>query len=166
MKQSLLIRGARVVDPASDRDEIADILILEGRVSRVEKNLREEGVPTLDAKGLIACPGFIDMHVHLREPGQEYKETVLSGTRAAVAGGFTGVACMANTNPPNDSVPITQAIVQIAAEQGACRVWPIAAVTKGMEGHELTEFGELKKAGAVALSDDGKPIAELLGRTA
>jgi dihydroorotase len=148
------------VDPPSDRDEIADILILEGRVSRVGKNLREEGVPTLDAKGLVACPGFIDMHVHLREPGQEYKETILSGTRAAVAGGFTGVACMANTNPPNDSVPITQAIVQIAAEQGSCRVWPIAAVTKGMEGHELTEFGELKKAGAVALSDDGKPIGD------
>ena len=160
MKSSLLIRGARVVDPASDRDEVTDILILEGRVSRVGKNLREDGVATLDAKGLVACPGFIDMHVHLREPGQEYKETIQTGTRAAVAGGFTAVACMANTNPPNDSVPITQAIVQIAAEHGACRVWPIAAVTKGMEGHELTEFGELKKAGAVALSDDGKPIAD------
>lgn len=160
MKSSLLIHGARVVDPSSDLDKVADILILDGRISRVEKDIRAEGVASLDARGLVACPGFLDMHVHLREPGQEYKETIATGTRAAVAGGFTAVACMANTDPPNDAVPVTQAIVRIAAEHGACRVWPIAAVTKGMEGKELTEFGALRNAGAVALSDDGRPIAD------
>jgi len=157
---TLLLKGGRVVDPASGIDAEFDVLVVDGRIQRVEKGVKESSAEIVDCRGRIVCPGFVDMHVHLREPGQEYKETIASGTRAAVAGGFTGVACMANTTPPNDSVPVTQAIIRIAREQGHCRVWPIACVTKGMEGRELTEFGELRAAGAVGFSDDGKPIPD------
>jgi dihydroorotase len=160
VKFSLLVKGARVVDPIAGLDAVRDVLVEDGIVTKVEARITHSGVPVLDATGLVACPGFLDMHVHLREPGQEYKETIASGTRAAVAGGFSAVACMANTSPPNDSVPITQAILRIAREEGFARVYPIAAVTKLMEGKELTEFGELARAGAVAFSDDGKPIAD------
>jgi dihydroorotase len=157
---ALLLSGGRVVDPASGIDADLDVLVVDGRIERVEKGVKEAGAQVIDCRRRVVCPGFLDMHVHLREPGQEYKETISSGTRAAVAGGFTGVACMGNTTPPNDSVPVTQAILRIAREQGHCRVWPIACVTKGMEGRELTEFGELRAAGAVAFSDDGKPIQD------
>ena len=157
---AILLRGGRLIDPVSGVDAVSDVLIEEGRVARVGAGLKASGAQVVECAGLVVAPGFLDMHVHLREPGQEYKETIASGTRAAVAGGFTAVACMANTNPPNDSVPVTQAILRIAREEGLCRVWPIAAVTKGMEGRELTEFGELRRAGAVALSDDGKPLGD------
>ena len=157
---SLLLKGGRVVDPASDTDAIRDVLIVDGRIVKVEQDVTEEADEVLDCAGLVVAPGVIDMHVHLREPGQEYKETIESGTRAAVAGGFTGVACMANTSPVNDSVPVTESILRVAAERGHCRVWPIACVTKGMEGKELCEYGELERAGVVALSDDGRPIAD------
>jgi dihydroorotase len=157
-----LLEGGRVVDPVSGLDEVTDVLVDGGRIARIGRGASDDeaGADVINCAGLVVCPGFIDMHVHLREPGQEYKETIASGTAAAVAGGFTGVACMANTVPPNDSVPVTQAILRIAAESGLCRVWPIAAVTRGLEGKEITEFGELRRAGAVALSDDGKPIAD------
>jgi dihydroorotase len=158
--RDLLLCGGRVVDPASGQDGPADVLLSGGRVVKVESRIEAPDAEVLDCGGCVVAPGFVDMHVHLREPGQEYKETVATGTRAAVAGGFSAVGCMANTVPPNDAVPVTQAILRIAREEARCRVWPIAAVTKGMAGKELTEFGELKRAGAVALSDDGKPIAD------
>ncbi len=157
---TLLLRGGRVVDPASGLDAVRDVLIADGRVVRVDEGIAEDADETLDCTGRVVAPGFVDMHVHLREPGQEYKETVESGTRAAVAGGFTGVACMANTVPVNDCVPVTEAILRAARERGHCRVWPIACVTKGMEGKQLTEYAELRAAGAVGLSDDGRPIAD------
>ena len=156
----LHLKGGHVVDPASDLDGRADIVIKSGRILRVGENLREPGARVIDCRGRHVCPGFLDMHVHLRQPGQEYKETVATGTRAAAAGGFTAVGCMANTVPPNDNAAITESILAAAREEGAARVWPIAAVTKGMKGTELTEFGDLKRAGAVALSDDGLPIAD------
>jgi dihydroorotase len=157
---TLLLKGGRVVDPSSSHDAVADVLVADGRIVRVEKGITERADEIIDCKGLVVAPGFLDMHVHLREPGQEYKETIESGTRAAVAGGFTAVACMANTSPVNDTPAITEAIVRIASETAHCRVHPIACVTKGMEGRELTEYGELRRAGAVALSDDGRPIPD------
>ena len=156
----LLLRGGRVVDPAGGLDAVRDVLLRNGRVERVERDISAPGIDVMDCAGLVVAPGFIDMHVHLREPGQEYKETVESGTRAAVAGGFTGVACMANTVPPNDNVAVTESILRAATERGHCRVWPIACVTRGMQGSELTEYGELRRAGVVGLSDDGKPVMD------
>ena len=150
-----------MIDPASNTDAKVDVLVSNsGRVAQIGRNLREPGVKVIDCKGRVLCPGFIDMHVHLRQPGEEYKETIRSGTRAAVAGGFTAVACMANTIPPNDCAPVTEAILKAARDEGHCRVYPIGAVTKGMKGEELTEFGDLRKAGAVAVSDDGLPIVD------
>jgi dihydroorotase len=159
-RKDLLLRGGRVVDPASGIDAVADVLVVSGRVLKVEPDVDEPAAEVIDCTGRVVCPGFVDMHVHLREPGQEYKETIASGTRAAIAGGFTAVACMANTVPPNDCVPVTQAILRIAREEGRCHVHPVAAVTVRMEGKEITEFGELKRAGAVALSDDGRPLSD------
>ena len=155
----LLIKGARVIDPASGLDDVLDILIEEGRVARLEKNITPGGAEVLDASGLIAAPGFIDMHVHLREPGEEYKEDIESGTRAAAAGGFTAVACMANTDPVNDSSSITERIMKRARELAACRVYPIGAVSEGLEGEHITEMADQKAAGCVAFSDDGMPVS-------
>jgi len=154
----LLLRGGRVVDPASGVDGALDVLIEEGRIARVERSIPDRGLETLDCAGLVVCPGFIDMHVHLREPGQEWKETVATGTAAAAAGGFTAVACMPNTMPVNDSRSVTELILTQAAKHGRVRVHPIGCVTKGQLGEELAEMEDMFRAGAVAFSDDGKPV--------
>ncbi|MBI3636515.1 MAG: dihydroorotase, partial [Candidatus Rokubacteria bacterium] len=156
---SLLIRNGRVIDPVNTHDRIADILIMNGTVKKVGAKLPgADGARVIDAAGKIVCPGFIDVHVHLREPGFEYKETVATGTRAAAAGGFTAVCCMANTSPVNDNRSITDYILAKAATDGVVRVYPIGAVTRGLEGKELAELAELAEAGCVAFSDDGKPV--------
>jgi dihydroorotase len=155
----LLITNGRVVDPANSTDAVQDVLIRDGRIERVGPDLAVAAETTvLDATGKIVCPGFIDMHVHLREPGYEYKETVATGTRAAAAGGFTAVCCMANTQPVNDNRSITDYIRARAAVEGVVRVYPIGAVTRGLGGEELAELAELAEAGCVAFSDDGKCV--------
>ena len=156
---SLLIRGGRVVDPANGVDGVQDVLVRDGRIERVGAALHGgQGVTVLEAAGKVVCPGFIDIHVHLREPGLEYKETVATGTRAAAAGGFTAVCCMANTQPVNDNRSITDYIRAKAQTEGAVRVYPIGAVTRGLGGKELAELAELAEAGCVAFSDDGKCV--------
>jgi dihydroorotase len=147
-----------VVDPANGLDAERDLLIEDGRIASVDSNLDAGDAEILDAKGQIVVPGLIDMHVHLREPGFEHKEDIESGTAAAAAGGFTAVACMANTNPVNDSAAVTEYILRRASEVGKVNVYPIAAITKGSAGQELAEIGELVEAGAVAVSDDGHPV--------
>jgi dihydroorotase len=162
---NILIKNGRVIDPAQGLDEVTDLLIKDGKVAQVGKNLKGEG-EVIDASGLLVTPGLIDLHVHLRDPGQEYKEDIVSGTRAAAAGGFTAVACMPNTNPVNDSKAITLYIRRKAAEEGSVRVYPVGSITKGLKGESLSEMGELKDAGCVAVSDDGKPVTsgELMRR--
>ena len=156
---SLLIQNGRVVDPASSLDAVQDVLIDGARVQRVGRALPPPPDATvLDATGKIVCPGFIDIHVHLREPGLEYKETVATGTRAAAAGGFTAVCSMANTQPVNDNRSITDYILGKAATEGIVRVHPIGAVTRGLAGKELAELAELAEAGCVAFSDDGRCV--------
>jgi dihydroorotase len=156
---SLLIQNGRVVDPANSLDAVQDVLITGGRIERVGPALTAgPDTRVLDATGKIVCPGFIDIHVHLREPGYEYKETVATGSRAAAAGGFTAVACMANTQPVNDNRSITDYIRAKAAVEGVVRVYPIGAVTRGLRGEELAELAELAEAGCVAFSDDGKCV--------
>lgn len=156
---SLLIRNGRVVDPANGVDGPADVLMRDGLVVRVGRGLEAPpGTEVVDAAGRVVAPGFIDIHVHLREPGYEHKETVATGTRAAAAGGFTAVACMANTDPVNDTRSVTDLILARARAEGVVRVFPIGAVTRGLEGAELAELGELAEAGCVAYSDDGRPV--------
>ena len=156
---NLLIKNGRVVDPANSLDAVQDVLIAGARIERVGPDLpAAAGTTVLDATGKIVCPGFIDIHVHLREPGYEYKETVATGTRAAAAGGFTAVCCMANTHPVNDNRSITDYIRAKAAVEGIVRVYPIGAVTRGLGGEELAELAELAEAGCVAFSDDGKCV--------
>jgi dihydroorotase len=156
---SLLLRNGRVVDPANSTDAVQDVLITGGRIERVGPDLPvAAATQVIDATGKIVCPGFIDIHVHLREPGYEYKETVATGTRAAAAGGFTAVCCMANTHPVNDNRSITDYIRARAAVEGVVRVYPIGAVTRGLGGEELAELAELAEAGCVAFSDDGKCV--------
>jgi len=157
----LLISGGRVVDPSSGIDREMDVLLRDGRVAELAAPgvLTASAKETLDARGCIVAPGFIDLHVHLREPGQPHKETIATGTAAAAAGGFTAVCAMPNTSPVNDSVEITRWMQ--APERGAVvRLFPIAAATVGSQGEKITNFAALKKAGAVAVSDDGKPILE------
>lgn len=154
----LLIKHARVVDPAQRLDDGLDVLIVDGKVERIAERIQDKSAEVLDAAGLIAAPGFIDVHVHLREPGYEYKETVASGTAAALAGGFTALCCMANTSPVNDNAAVTEFIRARAEEAGNARVYPIGAVSKGLAGDELAELGEMVRAGAVGFSDDGKPV--------
>ena len=164
---SLLIRNGRVVDPAGGTDAGADVLIADGRIQKVGRALKAPaGAELIDATGKVVCPGFIDMHVHLREPGFEYKETIASGTRAAAAGGFTAVACMANTFPVNDNRAVTDYILARAKVEGVVRVYPIGAVTRNLEGRQLAEMAEQAEAGCVAFSDDGKCVmdAELYRR--
>jgi len=151
------------VDPANGRDGVFDVLIDGDRIADVGKNLKADGAEIVDVpKGLIICPGFIDMHVHLREPGQEHKETVATGVASAVAGGFTAVACMPNTSPVNDSATVTSLILAKAAAAGLARVYPIGAVSKGQKGELLADIAELKAAGCVAITDDGHPTATAL----
>jgi dihydroorotase len=156
---SILIRGGRLIDPSSGIDGPRDLLLSDGRVAAVEVpgKIKQAGAEIIDAKGLVVAPGLVDIHVHLREPGQGYKETIASGTAAAAAGGFTSVCAMPNTVPVNDSPDTTRWM--LAPERGAAiRVFPIAAATRGSMGEALTEYGSLKAAGAVAVTDDGKPI--------
>lgn len=157
--RGLLIQGGRVVDPANGVDGVQDVLIEGGTIKRVGSKLPvPERAEVVDATGKIVCPGFIDIHVHLREPGHEYKETVATGTRAAAAGGFTALCCMANTSPVNDNGTVTDYILAKARSEGAVRVYPIGAVSRGLKGEELAELNELAEAGCVAFSDDGKPV--------
>jgi dihydroorotase len=162
---TLLITGAHVIDPSQELDATLDILIEDGAIARVDKKIKAN-VETIDASGLIATPGFIDLHTHLREPGQEHKETIATGTRSAVAGGYTAVCAMANTVPPNDERAVTEMVLAEAARNGACRVYPIGAVSKGLKGEEMAELADLRAAGCVAVSDDGKPVwnAQLMRR--
>ena len=153
-----LIRGGRVLDPATGRDEIADVLIEDGRIAAVDRNITADDAREFDATGLAVAPGLVDMHVHFREPGYEYKEDVASGSRAAASGGFTTVACMPNTNPVLDNEALIARIVRLGIDAGLCRVHPIAAITKGQAGNELTEMKVLEEAGAVGFSDDGVPV--------
>ncbi len=155
----LLVRGGRVVDPGAGIDATLDVLLADGKVEKLGKRLPARGATAVDARGLVVCPGFIDIHTHLREPGREDKETIASGTAAAAAGGFTAVCAMPNTSPVNDSAGITRAILEKAKAEGAVRVYPIGAITRGQQGEELAELGDLREAGCVAVSDDGKPVA-------
>jgi dihydroorotase len=163
----LLIHGGRVIDPSQDLDGRLDLLVEDGVVVKIDGRIEAtEGAETFDASSRVVAPGLIDIHVHLREPGQEYKETVRTGTMAAAAGGFTAVACMANTDPVNDNRSITEHILLEARRHGYARVYPIGAISKGLEGQELAEIGEMVRAGARAVSDDGRPVmnAELMRR--
>ena len=161
MKQ--LLKGGRVVDPANGIDGDRDLLIEGDRITRVGHNLPAEGATVLELpKGFIVCPGLIDMHVHLREPGQEHKETVATGTTSAVAGGFTAVACMPNTSPVNDNANVTAYILAKAAEANLARVYPIGAVSRGSKGELLADIADMRKAGCVAITDDGHPVATAL----
>src|SRR5262245_6021473 len=159
-----LLKGGRVVDPANGRDGTFDILIEDDRITQVGRDLPvspEVNVVNIPA-GLVVCPGLIDMHVHLREPGHEHKETVATGTAAAVAGGFTAVACMPNTDPVNDNAGVTEYILKKAGEADLARVYPIGAVSRGQQGEQLADIAELRAAGCVASSDDGRPVATAL----
>ena len=155
-----LLKGGHVVDPVQGIDGIVDILLDGELIAAVGPGLIAEGdVQVMEVPaGFVVCPGFVDMHVHLREPGQEHKETVESGTAAAAAGGFTAVACMPNTDPVNDDASVTRAILEKAAAAGVVRVYPIGAVSKGMKGEQLAEIADLRAAGCVAVSDDGRPV--------
>ncbi len=159
----LLVRNGRVIDPVQGIDESLDILIEDGRIAKLGRNLeRGADAPELDAEGLIVAPGFIDLHSHLREPGYEHKETIETGCLAAAAGGFTAVCCMANTNPVNDEPAVTRYIMEKADRAGAVKVYPIGALSKGCRGEELAEIGEMVEAGAVAISDSPNPVANSL----
>jgi dihydroorotase len=155
---SIVIKNGRVIDPASQTDRIADVLIVDGRIAGVAPNLSSPNAEVFDATGMIVAPGFIDMHVHLREPGFEHAENIESGSRAAAAGGFTSVCCMPNTKPVNDSVTVTSYIVERARRNAIVNVFPIGAITKGSAGEELAAIGGMKDAGVVAISDDGLPV--------
>ncbi len=161
-----LLKGVRLVDPASGIDGVRDILIDGDRIARVDVSLPMPETGHVDVvdlgPGVVVCPGFVDMHVHLREPGYEHKETVASGVAAAVAGGFTAVACMPNTKPVNDSASVTRFILKQADVAGLARVYPIGAVTIDSKGEQLAEIADLRDAGCVAISDDGKPVATAL----
>ncbi len=155
----LLLSNGRIIDPSSGTDQHGDCLVLDGKIAEIGTvTEKPENCQMIDMKGLWIVPGLIDMHVHLREPGEEYKETIKSGTRAAAAGGFTSVACMPNTRPVNDSASVTRFILERAQTAGFARVWPVASITRGLRGEELTEFGDLLQNGAVAFSDDGLPV--------
>ncbi|MEK7221669.1 MAG: dihydroorotase [Nitrospirota bacterium] len=155
---SILIKNGRVIDPGRINGP-ADVLIENGTIAAVGAGLKAPaGATVIDAAGKWVLPGFVDLHVHFREPGFEYKETIATGAAAAVAGGFTSVCCMPNTQPVNDNQSITEFILDKAKAAGLANVFPIGAITKGSEGKELAEFGDLKKAGCVAVSDDGKPV--------
>ena len=154
----LLIKNGRVMDPASGFDSTVDVLLVDGRVAGIGANLSSGGAVQFDASGMIVAPGFIDMHVHLRDPGFEHAETIESGSRAAAAGGFTSICCMPNTNPVNDSATVTSYIVERARLRAVVNVFPIGAITKGSAGEELAAIGSMKAAGVVAISDDGRPV--------
>ncbi|HEY4303369.1 MAG TPA: amidohydrolase family protein, partial [Gemmatimonadaceae bacterium] len=164
MTKSLLLRGGRVIDPSQRLDETADVLIVDGKIEAMGGRLandtkNRDGLETIDCAGLVVSPGFVDVHCHLREPGREEVETIATGARAAVAGGFTAVCAMPNTDPVTDNQAAVGFIIRQAQIANAARVYPIGAVSLGQRGDALAEFGEMIAAGAVALSDDGKPVA-------
>ncbi|KAA0895211.1 dihydroorotase [Oryzomonas rubra] len=164
---NLLIKNGRVIDPSQGLDEMADVLVEAGLVKEIGKNLKAPaGVETVDAAGKYVVPGLVDMHVHLRDPGLEYKEDIVSGTKAAAAGGFTSLACMPNTKPAIDNKAVASYIINKANTDGFCNVFPVGCITYGMGGERMAEMGELKEAGCVAVSDDGRPVAnaELMRR--
>ena len=159
MTRPILLRGGRVIDPSRGLDETTDVLLQKGKIEAVGRNLgTPDGAEVVDAAGKVVAPGLIDLHVHLREPGQEDLETVASGAMAAAAGGFTAVCAMPNTDPVTDNQAAVGFIVSQAQRAGKARVYPIGAVSLGQKGQQLAEFGELVGAGAVAVSDDGKPV--------
>ena len=162
--QAILLQNGRIIDPVNREDKKASLLVEKGRIKaiftqRQKKPALPQKLLSIDLQGKWVVPGLIDMHVHLREPGEEHKETIETGTRAAAAGGFTAVACMPNTNPVNDSQSVTRLILE-KAENGSARVYPVGAISKGSHGETLAEFGEMKQAGAVAVTDDGRPVTD------
>ncbi len=157
MSESLAIRGGRVIDPVNRLDDVADVLIADGRIAVVSPDAGKEAREAVDATGLVVCPGFVDIQTHLREPGFEHKETIASGTLAAARGGFTTVCALPTTEPAADTAAIIEFVLRTAQAEGAVRVLPIGCVTKGRQGRELAELAELAAAGAVAFSDDGSP---------
>jgi len=164
---ALLIKNGRVIDPASGTDGILDLLIDGGKILELRKQIAATGsMQVIDAAGLLVAPGLIDMHTHLREPGQEYKETIYTGARAAAAGGFTSIACMPNTSPVNDNASVTNFIVNQSRTEACVNVYPVGALTRDLKGEALAEYGDMKEAGIVALSDDGKTVksAEVMRR--
>lgn len=160
MTAALLVRGGRLIDPRSGRDGSFDLLLEDGIVAEVGAGLARREAEVFDASGLLVFPGFIDLHAHLREPGREYAETIASGLKAAAAGGFTAVCAMPNTDPVTDNRAIAEFVAAKARGEAGTRLYPIGAITKGQRGEELAEFGELRVAGAVALSDDGRWLAD------
>ena len=156
----LLIKNGRLFCPATHLDETGDLLIEDGRIAVLGGVIQAGDAEEMDVTGLLVAPGLIDAHVHLREPGQEYKETIATGSAAAAAGGFTQVLCMPNTDPVNDNRAVTEFILEKAAEAGLCRVRPVGAITKGLKGGVMTEMADLKEAGCVAVSDDGRPVED------
>jgi len=164
---NLLIKGGRVIDPTQQLDAAQDVLVENGKIKAIGEGLTApEGATIIDATGCYVTPGLIDMHVHLRDPGLEYKEDIVSGTRAAVTGGFTAVCCMPNTKPVIDNKAVASYVIAKAKAEGFCNVFPVGTITQGMGGERLSEMGELKETGCVAVSDDGKPVrnAELMRR--
>ncbi|MGA1844371.1 MAG: dihydroorotase [bacterium] len=165
--KGILFSGGRAIDPVHGVDAVMDILVQGERITSVERNITPpEGAEVIDCSGLIICPGLVDMHTHLREPGREDKETIRTGIAAAAAGGFTAIACMPNTTPVNDNASVTEYILGKAQECNSVRVLPVGSISKGLKGEALADIGELKDAGAVALSDDGRPVrnADLMRR--
>ncbi len=156
----ILIKGGRVVDPSTRVNEVLDVLITGNTIARIGKKISRSGVKKIDARGMVVCPGLIDLHCHLRDPGRPDKETIGTGSMAAVAGGFSTVCCMPNTEPAIDNEGIVHYIYKEAARVNLCRVYPIAAITKNRAGREITEFGELIRAGAKGFSDDGSVVAD------
>lgn len=159
MSERLLLRGGMVVDPSRGFADVADVMLADGFVAEAGAKLAPRGARVVDVSGLVVCPGFIDIHTHLREPGREDKETIATGTRAAAAGGYTAVCAMPNTDPVNDNAGITRSIIDKARAEGVVRVYPIGAITRGSLGEQLAEYGDLREAGCVAVSDDGHPVA-------
>ncbi len=158
----ILIKSARTIDPSQNLDKVVDILIKDGKIEKVDAHIEDREAKIIDAKGLVACPAFVDIHVHLRDPGQTYKEDLESGSKCAVAGGYSFVVCMPNTSPPIDDPTIAQYVVDKSKNIGLCNILPSGAITKGRKGKELTDFYALKKAGCVALTDDGAPLMDSL----
>ena len=162
----LIIKAGRVIDPANGLDAVRDILVEDGVIVQVAESVSAEDAESVDAAGKLVVPGLIDIHTHLRDPGFEYKEDIISGTRAAAAGGVTSLACMPNTAPVNDTLAVTRYIIDKAKTEGSANVFPVGCISHGMQGEVLAEMGELKAGGCVAFSDDGKPVvsSELMRR--
>ncbi|NVN99359.1 MAG: amidohydrolase family protein, partial [Geobacteraceae bacterium] len=155
---NLLIKNGRVIDPSQGIDEQLDVLVVDGVIKELGKGLSASGAETIDASGKYVVPGLIDMHVHLRDPGLEYKEDIASGTKAAASGGFTSVCCMPNTSPAIDNKVVVSYIINKAKAEGFCNVFPVGTITSSMNGEKMSGIGGLKDAGCVAVSDDGRPV--------